>query len=368
MQTSKGKLTRLVIACVAITALGLGLFWGGCAKDSQDIVSPQSAVSPSVSDLSKASQIQAVMAIQNKHTDRLLAIDGVVGTATTLTNDGRPAVKIFTKFEGAKGTLPTDLEGVPVVVEATGEFRALQEVIDIQTKGKVNSSSATAKFPRPVPIGVSTGNEGECSAGTISARVKAGSTYYALSNNHVYALENAASVGSRVLQPGLYDTRCVFDASNVIGTLADFEPITFSRSANNVIDAAIALSSTADLGNSTPSNGYGTPKSATVAASVGQKVQKYGRTTSLTKGTVSAINATILVGYDAGTARFVNQIVVSGSKGAFIKAGDSGSLLVTDPNANPVGLLFAGDASGKTAIANPIGPVLTRFSVTIDGN
>ena len=278
-------------------------------------------------------------------------------------------MKIFTKFEGAKGLLPSTLEGVPVVVEATGEFRALQEVIDIKTKGKTSGTSATGKFPRPVPIGVSTGNVGECSAGTISARVKDGpGNYYALSNNHVYALENTAPTSSDVVQPGLYDTRCVFDASNVIGTLADFEPITFSRSANNVLDAAIALSSTANLGNSTPSNGYGTPKSATVAASIGQKVQKYGRTTALTYGKVSGINATILVGYDSGTARFINQIVVSGNKGGFIKAGDSGSLLVTDPAANPVGLLFAGDASGKTAIANPIDPVLSHFGVTIDGN
>jgi hypothetical protein len=32
-----------------------------------------------------------------------------------------------------------------------------------------------------------------------------------------------------------------------------------------------------------------------------------------------------------------------------------------------VGLLFAGDASGTYAIANPINEVLGRFGVTIDG-
>jgi len=35
-----------------------------------------------------------------------------------------------------------------------------------------------------------------------------------------------------------------------------------------------------------------------VEASVGLKVKKYGRTTSLTKGTITAINATVNVGYD----------------------------------------------------------------------
>jgi hypothetical protein len=73
-----------------------------------------------------------------------------------------------------------------------------------------------------VPIGISTGNAGECSAGTISARVLKNGAYYALSNNHVYALENDAAIGSGVLQPGLYDTRCNYSSSNVIGNLTAF--------------------------------------------------------------------------------------------------------------------------------------------------
>ena len=56
------------------------------------------------------------------------------------------------------------------------------------------------------------------------------------------------------------------------------------------------------------------------------------------------------------------------SKGRFLKAGDSGSLLVTDPGRNPVGLLFAGNRSGKLAIANPIDRVLGECGVTVDGD
>ena len=225
----------------------------------------------------------------------------------------------------------------------------------------------TARFAIPVPIGISTGNIGECSAGTIGARVKDSSgAVYALSNNHVYALENQASTGSNVLQPGRYDTGCDAYGSTVIGTLFDFKPIVFSTSASNEIDAAIALSDSTKLGNATPSNGYGKPSSVTVGATLGVAVQKYGRTTSLTKGTITGINVAINVGYTAGTASFVNQILVTSRK-AFIKAGDSGSLLVTDPSRNPVGLLFAGDSSGRYAFANPIGPVLQHFGVSIDG-
>ena len=63
----------------------------------------------------------------------------------------------------------------------------------------------------------------------------------------------------------------------------------------------------------------------------------------------------------------LDQIGVLGSKGVFIKAGDSGSLLVTTEGNHPVGLLFAGDNGGKHAFANPIDAVLTTFGVAIDG-
>ena len=132
------------------------------------------------------------------------------------------------------------------------------------------------------------------------------------------------------------------------------------------MDAAVAVSSTTVLGNSTPKKGYGTPKSAVVQESVGQAVQKHGRTTALTNGTITAINATVNVGYGSGTARFVDQIIVQARK-PFIKAGDSGSLLVTNPGRNPVGLVFAGNMTGKLAVANRIDLVLARFGVTVDG-
>ncbi|MBO1224557.1 MAG: hypothetical protein JYX80_09000 [Candidatus Scalindua sediminis] len=74
------------------------------------------------------------------------------------------------------------------------------------------------------------------------------------------------------------------------------------------------------------------------------------------------------VRYSSGTAGFVGQIVVESIKGPFLKPGDSGSLMVTDPGKNPVGLLFAGNRSGKIGFANPIDAVLARFGVTIDGD
>lgn len=318
-------------------------------------------------------KLEMVMKVQDRHTDVLMSQPGIVGTATGLNEHGRPAILVFAEsFELARGaSIPSDIEGIPVVVKITGKIFAMKKPSWAGGgEDGGNSVDPTAKFTMPVPIGVSTGNVGECSAGTIGCRVTAGSAVYALSNNHVYALENTAGHTDAVLQPGRYDTepQCSSDDANYIGTLYNYVDIVFSTSASNVVDAAIALSSITNLRNDTPSDGYGTPKSATaVGVVVGTQVQKYGRTTSLTKGTIAGINATVNVGYSSGTARFVDQIVVSGNKGHFIKAGDSGSLLVTDPDRNPVGLLFAGSRSG-IAFANPIGAVLNAFGVTIDGD
>lgn len=213
---------------------------------------------------------------------------------------------------------------------------------------------------RPVPIGVSTGHP-DITAGTIGCRVKDASGYvYALSNNHVYADENRAQMGDSVLQPGVYDGGLY--PRDAIGTLTAFCPIVFSRRANNVIDAAIALSDLDTLGNATPDGGYGTPDSTTCLATLNLPVKKYGRTTGLTYGTVYATSGTVSVQYDAGIARFINQIIIT--PGTFSSGGDSGSLIVTQEDNQPVGLLFAGSSS--YTIANPIDSVLGYFHVTVD--
>jgi hypothetical protein len=188
---------------------------------------------------------------------------------------------------------------------------------------------------------------------------------YALSNNHVYALENRAAIGSNVLQPGRYDLSCASGSNALLGKLSKFVSITFSTTASNRVDAAIAAATTTNLGRSTPSDGYGTPQATTIAAALSQTVRKYGRTTGYTTGSVVGLNATVNVGYSRGTARFVGQIVIRGN-GKFSNSGDSGSLIV-DANRRPVGLLFAGSSNGYT-FANPIGQVLSALGVSIDGN
>lgn len=314
-----------------------------------------------------AEKLKPVMDLQDRVTDALFRNPEVVGTGTGIDENGNPTIVVYTlsKVEqradinienvgrGERPTaLPVSIDRVPVVPKVTGMFKAY-------------SDDPTSWFPRPVPIGVSTGHP-DITAGTIGCRVKdSQGNVYALSNNHVYANSNNATIGDNVLQPGPYDGGS--DPGDAIGTLYDYQPISFSD--NNEMDAAIAYVSTSTLGTATPSNGYGTPSSTIKTATFGMNVKKYGRTTGFTHGEIAEINVTVDVCYETRgpfncvkSARFVDQFTIT--PGTFSDGGDSGSLIVSEDGNNPVGLLFAG--SSDRTIATPIGVVLSRFGVTID--
>ena len=304
--------------------------------------------------------------VKERHAEALFGVAGVVGVGVGHNGDSNPAVIIFTETSGVRG-LPAFLEGVPVVVRVSGKFFAQPKPENPGKPPKPEEPDLTPRdrWDRPVPIGVSTGHP-DVTAGTIGARVTDGSNIYALSNNHVYANENRAIVGDTIIQPGSYDGGIA--PADSIGTLYQFVPLDFNGG-SNFIDAALALSSVEYLNNATPSDGYGTPKSGTADASIGMKVVKYGRTTGLTSGRVYAIHATVEVAYDAGVARFENQIIIT--PGTFSAGGDSGSLIVVNSKRSndhhkAVGLLFAG--SSLYTIANPIDPVLDALGVTLDGD
>lgn len=318
-----------------------------------------------------------VIGVQQRYTRQLVANPFVVGTGVSVDASGRGVVKVYASSTAVRG-VPARLDGVPVVVQVTGPFVALQNAQANPNgngngngngkgngKGKPGAAfDRTARY-RPAPIGVSTGHP-DITAGTIGARVRdVAGNVYALSNNHVYANVNAANIGDNVLQPGTFDGG--IDPADTFGTLWDFEPLRFSIFEVNYIDAAIALSSEAELSNATPPDGYGLPKTQPIAAAINMPVKKYGRTTGLTTGTISDIHVFTIVGYGPDFYLwFDDQIMVSGR--GFSGGGDSGSLVVANSAADerrPVGLLFAG--SDTTTLVNPIGYVLGAFGVTIDG-
>ncbi|HVE42345.1 MAG TPA: Ig-like domain-containing protein [Planctomycetota bacterium] len=312
-------------------------------------------------------QVAEAIEIQERHPE-LLGHPAVVGTAIGLNAKGEIALVVLTK-DDAPG-IPDAVEGLPVVVHQSGAILARDQEA---TKGVVKrgteteGNGGTARFDRPVPIGVSTGHPA-ITAGTIGCRVSKsvnGTTViYALSNNHVFANENSASIGDNEYQPGPYDGGVEGDT---FANLSEFKTIIFGGSPfsyPNTIDAAIAAIKEGSLRPDNPLH-YGSPNSNPTGAALGMAVTKVGRTTGETFGKITGINAKVAVGYDHGTGRYSNQIIIE--PGTFSAGGDSGSLIVTDDvNRNPVGLLFAGSSSDT--IANVIGNVLSNFSVTVDSS
>lgn len=343
---------RRVLALTAVT-LGAGL-WFGCGDGTDNpLTGPQL-------DVQARSEVGAAMAVQKRHTPALLRIPGIVGTAVGLLPSGKPAVQILLEHRNVH--VPAALDGVPVVARVTGRFVAFSDPTERQ---------------RPASVGYSVGHP-DITAGTIGARVKdAAGNVYILSNNHVLAASNDAQFDDPAWQPGAYDGGTSADS---IGYLWSFKVIKFSRG-NNTMDAAIARSDVTNLGNATPAgDGYGTPNVQIhgdangdgvfddKTALLGLDVQKYGRTTKLTQGTITGINATVTVCYEGfivctKSARFVDQLIIE--PGTFSDGGDSGSLIVSIVGNHPVGLLFAG--SSTQTIANRIDLVLNFFGVTVDG-
>lgn len=353
---SPWSLTGLMVVVLAIS---IGL-WISCGEKYNTVIEPEATQELVLS--ASNPQVRAVMEIQDRYTNEIMAKPGIVGIATGMTEDGRPAIIVFVKNDVLAKTaaIAKEIEEVPVITMVTGEFKALKG-----PPGGGGGFDPTQKI-RPAPNGVSIGHP-VITAGTLGCIVENGGNQFILSNNHVMADENLASIGDAIIQQGTFDGGS--SPADDIATLSDFETIVFSLSANNVIDAAIAAVNPADVTGATDpdADSYGQPRSTTIVASVGMKVMKYGRTTEHTKGRVSAINATVNIGYSTGTARFINQIIIT--PGSFSAGGDSGSLIVVQKGQDarkPVGLLYAG--STLQTIANPIDAVLTRFGVTVVGN
>jgi len=360
-QSFTARARRIAAACVALVA------FAACSDAPNGITPPAPPSDPNLAAVGRADDLGPALAAQGKHTRRLMRDRDLLGTAVGRLNDGRPEVTVFARNAGAAARVPKHLDGVPVTVEVTGEIKALPATSKTSPHakggGRAGSGSISpTDYARPAYVGMSTGNALECAAGTIGAKISKSGTIYALSNNHVYARENAASLGETIYQPGRYDLGCASGSQYAWATLAFFKTISFSGT--NTVDVALAkLNNAGQLNATTPPNGYGAPSSTPANATLNMAVMKYGRTTALTTGVVVGVNVTIQVQYTDGVATFANQVQIRGDKTAFSRAGDSGSLIVTRTGRNPVALLFAG--GGTSTFANPIGAVLQAVGGTI---
>jgi len=232
--------------------------------------------------------------------------------------------------------------------------------MDVVETGPIYPLAFTAR-ERPAPAGVSIGHP-NITAGTLGSVVidNTDKSTCILSNNHVMADENAATIGDAIIQPGTHDGGAA--PADTIATLKRFVTLNV---AGNTVDGAIAeVTKSASGGlnvidqvkdNIIPVAGPKHPAvgllfagscsrtimnpidrvlsqlnirfpagpGSTVAADIGMNVEKVGRTTEYTTSTIKEIDATIQVKYDFGVATFENQIVTAWMS----DGGDSGSLV-----------------------------------------
>jgi hypothetical protein len=279
--------------------------------------------------------------------------------------------------------IPAAIDGIPT---------------DVVRVGKVVAFNSHQSRHRPCPAGVSIGHYA-ITAGTYGAPVRdaQNNELLMLSNNHVLANSNNARIGDTILQPGAADGGK--DPQDRFATLQRFVPIQYKndpggggdddndqcaiarfissllnslarasgsktrlkpvrpQNVTNLVDAAVARPTDADyLLDDILKIG---PVSGTVSAELGMAVKKSGRTTALTEGSITVLDATIDVGYGGNrVATFEHQLLTADMS----NPGDSGSLLVSEDN-KAVGLLFAG--SDSVTVYNPIETVLSLLSITI---
>ncbi|MGZ8838346.1 MAG: Nal1-like putative serine protease [Candidatus Aminicenantales bacterium] len=282
---------------------------------------------------------------------------------------------------------------VPVSTAPNNEGNTTEVLVTAVSQADQTASDAiivvptplqTARFPAPVPLGTTGGNALDistsggvnyCCSGTIGSLVSRGGKLYILSNNHVLARSDLAAVGEDIIQPGLVDNNCSPAGTVTAATLSQFFNLENDPRPN--VDAALAeivpgavdpLGTIVQLGGTAfggqPTDGTPNPGSG-VAPTIGRKVAKSGAATGLTCGTILSIDATTNVEYQKGcnsgstyVCDFTNQIVLSDV--GFSAHGDSGSLVVTQDTADPVGLLFSG--SSTDTVASPVSVIMQQLS------
>src|SRR6266566_10086086 len=315
--------------------------------------------------------IRAVMAVQDEVTPALIQQSEVLGTAVGVDAAGASELAVYVDRNAEKAgevirNLPRRFRGVGVQVHLMEQVHAMD-----------NSAAQTP----PISLGTSGGWTYDlanryCCGGTLGGLVRIGAGLYVLSAGHVLEGDTVsggnnriAQTGDPVIQPGLIDEQCNRYLAQTVGTLVKKRSLSTSN-----VDCGIARVVGGMVRTDGAILGIGTISHYTSAASLNQHVKKSGRSTGTTHSHVSGLNATVTVSFTnechGGTYNktFHGQIVVANPSHGFLRAGDSGSLMVQDVSPNPraIGLLFAGN--NTEAFANPIDQVLNFLGATMVGN
>jgi hypothetical protein len=239
---------------------------------------------------------------------------------------------------------------VPPLVRSGGKAVATDVVAIGRLRPDANVRHA------PIEPGYSVGHfSGD--TGTLGAIVTAGQKYFVLSNSHVLAKCGLAKKGDSILYPGYDDGGK--GTKDTIAKLSKF--IKLKARGTNSVDTAIAEIDADQVAHILAKiTGIGLIR-ATIKAKPGMKVEKVGRTSGKTQGTViSAKFRPLRLPYDGiGNVSFGDQILVT----RFTKPGDSGSLVVDVKTKKAVGLHFASANGGS--VSAPIDRVLEEMGVKL---
>lgn len=317
-------------------------------------------------------------------------VSGTSNTAVTWMVNGVAGGNSTTGTISATGVYNAPHSVAPTIIPANNAPVTVAVMAVSQASATATGSATVTLIPQEqtaqtsaVKLGTSGGNINDlngqfCCAGTLGSLIIRNGTLFILSNNHVLAKSDSGIVGDDISQPGIIETNCQTAGTQTVAHLSEF--FNLETGPNPKIDAALAqtvggmvdTSGNILLLGATQSNGVpdpGAPHAGPlVAPSVGQSVAKSGRTTGLTCSTVLATNVLASADYfkncgdttPAFTVNYTDLVSVAG--GSFSATGDSGSLIVTQSNADPIALLFGG--SDTDTVGNPISDVLAAFPGT----
>jgi hypothetical protein len=274
-----------------------------------------------------------------------------------------------------KDLLPKMINGIEVDVVEVGDVQALcasaRMKQEMDGSRPIKPRQVTQTRFRPLQSGTSCTHY-QSTACTLNGLFREKDTGKLLmaSNNHCFGRENTAKIGDPILQPSPYDGgtfpkdqvgefyKCVeirfgnFKSSIRNSFHRIFRIFRSQDAFFNRVDIAFASFKCPNCPKCEPMNttciakvlGIGLPIGK-ILPDLNQRVQKMGRTTGKTIGTIVSTSWTGTVKYSRGSATFIDCILVSGKN--FSLGGDSGSP-VLDMNCNYIGALFAG--SGDHAI------------------
>jgi hypothetical protein len=216
-------------------------------------------------------------------------------------------------------------------------------------------------------------------AGTMGCLVRdATGMLFALTNNHVSGMCNYANVGEKILAPGHIDITAggidPFTLGYHVRSLPMVQGLPDNVDITTNSDAALLKIANEQHVSSFQGNAYDTPAQA-FDMLAGQAVEKVGRTTGLTQGTIlcQVIGPHPVryntPGYGEHVSFFDPVFAIQGAVPgeAFSSPGDSGSLITIQQNGDrfAVGLVFAGDPRNGISLALPLKPILDNLGVTL---